>query len=104
MGFRRCIIFLLSAAVVAGLIILITSVPKTVLLSPEMRKFIACYESVQEEMTETQIDAIFASYKSSKWMEETDRTGFSGPLKRPSTWTKVYNLRAMVVEGDFFVA
>jgi hypothetical protein len=71
-------------------------------LPPELQELKNKCSQIEDEMTEAEVDAIFADYQSSKTEMEQEFTARGEKLKRPSSFMKIYDSKG-AVEGDYFV-
>jgi hypothetical protein len=69
-------------------------------ISPELQAIKDRYDQIEEEMTEEQVDAIMAGYRSSSVKEVNTLGGHGPPFKRPSTKTKWYS-KGSFAEGKY---
>jgi hypothetical protein len=71
-------------------------------LPPELQVLKNLSAQIEDEMTEAEVDAVFAGYQSSKTAVEREFTNHGKKLKRPSSFFKTYDRKGSI-EGEFFV-
>jgi hypothetical protein len=95
-----------SAKVALAALLLFTACQTKPKFPPEVQPFYHKYDSIREDMTEQEVDAILAGYRSNLLKEERDCDAFTAkPLKRRSTFTKSYGREQdpMEGEGDYYI-